>query len=541
MAMLGLVFMYHRLHRVAMLVLAIGFGVQAARMIAANPDGFRRFTRRTTGWMAVLVVAIGVGVTGSMWWKERRLISALPSAQDGAPNVLLIILDTVRAASLGLYGYDRPTSPALDRFAMRGIIFDNAIATAPWTLPSHGSMFTGRFPHEMSADWQVPLDETYPTLAEVLAERGYLTAGFVANTFYGSYEHGLDRGFAHYEDYTVGLGQMLNSSSLGFLIFAGRPGFSANFFRGIIGNFEFLGRKKADDITGDVLSWLDENEDRPFFAFVNYFDAHWPYTPPAEFRRQFGVTERPLGLGRNARRRTGIDEAELRREDKPSSYDKNAYDAAIASQDRELGELFDELERRRFLDNTLVIITSDHGEQLGEHGLFAHGNSLYMPLIHVPLVISFPGRVPEGRRVARFATLRSLPATVLDLVRARDEQRIPGTSLAAMWSDPAARGDPLLSEVRKGINTARHVPVTKGDMKSLIESAHHYIRNGDGREELYDLTTDPAELTDLAPAEQARPALLRSRTMVQELTQPRSASGGRGGEAEPVLGARGAP
>ena len=125
----------------------------------------------------------------------------LPSGDP--PNVLLIVLDTVRADRLSLYGYRRPTSPTLERLAKRGIRFDEARATAPWTLPSHASMFTGRWPHELDVNWHTPLGTKFPTLAEYLGSRGYATAGFVANVHYCSYEFGLDRGFTHYEDYVL--------------------------------------------------------------------------------------------------------------------------------------------------------------------------------------------------------------------------------------------------------------------------------------------------------------------------------------------------
>src|SRR5262249_1413595 len=133
----------------------------------------------------------------------RSSLGRRPAPPRGAKNVLLIVLDTVRAQSLSLYGYSRDTTPNLRRIAARGVRFDQALSTAPWTAPSHASMFTGRWPHELSIGWSRPLDATHPTLAEFLSARGYKTAGFVANTTYCSYETGLDRGFARYDDYDV--------------------------------------------------------------------------------------------------------------------------------------------------------------------------------------------------------------------------------------------------------------------------------------------------------------------------------------------------
>src|SRR6202040_2713559 len=169
------------------------------------------------------------------------------------------------------------------RLAKTGVRFEHVISTAPWTLPSHASMFTGRYPHELSVQWHAPLDSTYPTLAEVLAARGYLTAGFVANTVYCSSESGLNRGFAHYEDFTVSAKQILPNSSLVEKIAdhdtVRRIGFSE----------ESFGRKTAERINSDVLNWLAHKDpQRPFFAFLNYFDAHAPYAPPKPFDSQFG-------------------------------------------------------------------------------------------------------------------------------------------------------------------------------------------------------------------------------------------------------------
>src|SRR5262249_713646 len=137
------------------------------------------------------------------WVKERRE-ARRPRPPADSPNVLLIVMDTVRADHVSLYGYNRPTTPKLDQLAKWGVRFENVRATAPWTLPSHASMFTGRLPHELGVEWKAPLRAKFTTLAEYLGSHGYATAGFAANTLFCSYDTGLDRGFAHYEDYVLG-------------------------------------------------------------------------------------------------------------------------------------------------------------------------------------------------------------------------------------------------------------------------------------------------------------------------------------------------
>ncbi len=515
LSVLGVLFMFPRLHRFAMIVLAAGAGVQMTRMVEAHRAGFIRLVRRSVGVLAGVVVALAILVTGGLHLGERRALAALPSAPDAAPNVLVIILDTVRAASLGLYGYDRPTTPNLEQIAERGVVFDRALSPSPWTLPAHGTLFTGRYPHELTANWKTPLDDTYPTLAELLAERGYETAGFVANSFYTTYEHGLDRGFVHYEDYIVSLGQILNSASLGTLVFAGRPGYSNNLFRRVLDNYEYFGRKKADRLSNDFLDWVGDGRPRPFFAFLNYIDAHAPFTPPAEYAARFGVRgPRPL-LHRITNDKSTLTEEERAAGD----YDRNRYDASIAFLDHELGRMFDELERRGVLDNTLVIVTSDHGEHLGEMGIYAHANSLYMELLHVPLLIAFPGRVPSGGdRIGQPVSLRSIPATILDLTGAPDERRIPGESLAGLWQPGGASpSDPLVAAVRKGINVREDLPIARGDLHALTHAELHYIRNPDGSEELYDISQAMTQDSVLAPAAGAEALLVPVRARLDSL------------------------
>src|SRR5262249_45638238 len=144
-----------------------------------------------------ILAAVPWGIDRIKEWREAMR----PLPAPGSPNVLLIVLDTVGADHLSLYGYQRPTSPTIDELAPRGIRFDRAQATSSWTLPSHASMFTGRWPHELSVGWLTPLDGTHPTLAAFLGARGYATAGFVANTTYCASDSGLGLGFAAYHDY----------------------------------------------------------------------------------------------------------------------------------------------------------------------------------------------------------------------------------------------------------------------------------------------------------------------------------------------------
>lgn len=179
--------------------------------------------------------------------------------------------------------------------------------------------------------------------------------------------------------------------------------------------------------------------------------------------------------------------------------EKAMYEAAITYLDSELGKLFNELERRQLINNTIVIITADHGEQLGEHGLFGHLNSLYLPLIHVPLLIVSPSLVPTDFQVHDAVSLRDIPATVMELLGKQQQSVFPGSSLSRFWrAAPVKQKDPILSELNPGYVERDWYPVASGGMKSLISENYHYVKLGNGAEELYDFVNDPSELTNLA-------------------------------------------
>ena len=203
------------------------------------------------------------------------------------------------------------------------------------------------------------------------------------------------------------------------------------------------------------------------------------------------------------------------------------YDDSISHLDRRLGILLDELSRRGVLDDTLVIVASDHGEHLGDHRLFFHGCSLYRQLVGVPLVIVDPKAVPAGRVVVEPASLRDIPVTVVDLLGLEGDSPFPGRSLARLWDANARAGappaEPLLIETGKppGLINQGREPVAKGPMKSLIAEGKHYIRSADGHEELYLLGSDPEEQNNLAGYPFASEILRRFRTLLAAMLEGR--------------------
>jgi arylsulfatase A-like enzyme len=468
----GLLKYLPRVGNLAFLLVALGIGVRGSAIVMGRREAFHTGIRRLALTLPIILLVCAAVAFAWTPLRERWMRRNLPAASAQAPNVLLLVLDTVRALRLSLYGYDRATSPALERWARSSTVFEQALATSSWTLPSHAGMFTGRYPHELNAGFRTALDDRWPTLAEVLARRGYQTAGFSANKEYVSYQTGLTRGFARFEDFRVSPGQILLSSSLGRYLAWKR------WFQRMTGYFNIYGRKDAARVSDDFLSWLNRGSTgRPFFAFINFYDAHDPYFAPPPFDRRFTsdtLPYRPPGwlmLKRAAR-------------------ELEAHEGTLAYLDLEVDRLLTELESRGLLENTLVIITSDHGEQFGEHDLMSHGNSLYHPVLDVPLILRLPGKVPPNLRVRAPVTLRDLPATVLDLVGVPATE-IPGVSWAPLWHPDAAApgtGSPLLSALSW----------PNGDIAyALRVGDYEYIDWFQKKEELYDLRRDPGETRNL--------------------------------------------
>jgi arylsulfatase A-like enzyme len=372
-------------------------------------------------------------------------------------------------------------------------VFDRAISAAPWTLPSHASLFTGRAASALSTSWETGLDTRKPTLAELFAKRGYRTGGFVGNLLYTIRESGLQRGFSHYEDFTLTWRDILWSATL----MQTRPMRELVRQRNPRGALRALatldlqlprepeqGRKWAPSILDDFLRWEVRDGGRPYFAFINLFDAHEPFPPPEPWASRFSQTPRV----------------------------RDWYDGGIAFMDHELGRLFAELRRRGSLDNTLVIITADHGEQFGENGWTGHGNSLYIPSLHVPLVMRWPGKVPAGRRVASLTSLRDLGATIVAMTGGTE--RFPGEVLTTVHSDSAHVERAALSEVEPG--PWKNMPRKIIAQRSIVSGDFHYLRNIDGTEELYHLRADPTEQKNLVGDAAMRDTLEAKRSQLAE-------------------------
>jgi arylsulfatase A-like enzyme len=343
----------------------------------------------------------------------------------------------------------------------------------------------------------------------VLRLRGYHTVGFAGNLLYTSYESGLTSGFIEYHDYPLTLRQLflhvpLLQTNLVQLLFRSR---SLGAVREALRGLDFRAKVPANEyvsagaITDAFLSWQTRHTAHPFFAFLNYFDAHGPYRSPPGFQGRF-TTGDPA---------------------------RDHYDAAIAYLDAELDRLFQTLRQRGVLGRTVVVVTSDHGELFGEHRLRGHANGLFLPLLEVPLLIAYPPRVPSGVRVDRVVSLQDIPATVLELSSAEAPAALPGTSLARAWAPlpPAGPAAAALSRVIQGRDVGPFAPNAHTWLESVIDDNHHYIRSGLGAEELYAWRTDSLEQFNLAGTPQAGDALHRLRSALEAARVSRTSTLGR--------------
>ncbi len=506
----SILLLFQRIHPLSQLVLALGVGSVSGAWVARDRARAKRwFSRVAVAGILALAIAGSLG-GGRLSASIASEGSTAASTATSRPNIILLILDTVRASSLSLYGYTRPTTPVLDALARESTVFDAAFSTAPWTAPSHASMMTGLWASQAGADYVNPMYDSLTTVAQVLDRLGYRTGGFMANAGYAGYQLGIARGFAHYEDFPFSWWQALWSTTLSqtgsarLLLEAIRDGGRWKIKQAILHpDLRTTTVRKAEpqtaaDIATHFFEWRDRvvagdgtkpTASAPYFAMLNFFDAHAPYRSPDGFNDRFGKGRRKLDL----------------------------YDGAIAYEDSIIGSIVERLRARGDLDRTVLIVTADHGEQFGEHKLNGHGNSLYLPLIHVPLLVHAPKRAPAGIRVAAIVSLRDIAATLVDLAGG-EEGAIPGTSLAHAWrNDDLSKLSPVLAEAAEAVNPTKSNLTRTGPIRAMLDSAGHFIHYNNGREQLFDWRRDTSELADLAAADSASVRIAGYRARISAL------------------------
>lgn len=446
------------------------------------------------------------------------------------PNLLLIILDTMRRDRLSLYGGSRTTSPNLDAFAHGATVYDRAVSAAQWTVPSHASMFTGIYP---SAHGLTEADKALagriPTVAEQLQNAGYHTVGFCNNPLVGVLNHGLTRGFESFYNYAGGAINRPFERSLGAPVDA-----LVRQWREIARTFgnQFAKREwmfrfslhplltplwtriinykgSSSDSISDLIGYFEQQraggQEKPIFAFLNLMGTHLPYRPPQTALKQIAPDldkqAYPFVAQFNADAARWASPADQPVEDWQQRALEAFYDAEIYAQDLELGRLFRYLKQSGATKDTLIIIAADHGEGHGDHGYFGHSFLVNQELVHVPLIVSSPDGVNVGKRISDNLSTRRIYHTLLDAAgvcpdeplalwntttegnTAYSEAFPPQTFLSVMrYRNPALIDALNLTQVRRAVyHEASKLTLVGGEIDAL-----------------YDLTNDPHEVNNLA-------------------------------------------
>ena len=418
-----------------------------------------------------LIGALGCSPTGEGGQED-------PAPQR--PNVVLIVLDTTRADVLSAYGYPKTTSPALDALAAEGALFEQAMTTDFWTLPAHASLLTGEYPriHQATAETN-HLPGRVTTLAEYLRRAGYRTRAYVSNAWIGN-DRGFGQGFESYIE-----------------TWKSNPGAPDDY------RFDVAGVRGAEEWIRQVAG-RGEN----FFLFLNLNSAHMPYSPDVESLFGLSPEPRPIDRTRVLRKVKGMWDYlggtyTLNAEDFEILED--LYSAEVFMVDALVGQLVDALRDKGLLDETLVIVTADHGENLGEHGMVDHLLSMYDTTIRVPLIARHPSTFAAGSRRDELVSLVDIVPTVLDITGLGDRHpEIAVRSLARPGRPPhefvIAENDRPMNGIELMKKNFPDFDTSSIDhrMRMLRTERHKLIWWDDGRIEVYDLESDPQELEDLS-------------------------------------------
>lgn len=389
-------------------------------------------------------------------------------ASPKRPNILFVTLDTTRVDHLSCYGYNRETTPNTDRVAEEGHKFIRAVSTSSWTLPAHASIFTGTYPSRHGARFapkdamaNAPLhvnrlDDQFPTLAEILNENGYATAGIGGGPWFHQ-RFGLGRGFTFYDD------------------------------PAIEGGAQWMSRT-AKEVNEIAIDWLRNNRKHPFFLFINYFDPHTPYTAPKPFSEKFGA---PQGITDAFDVATKLMTAGEKLTDAELESLLLAYDNEIAYADHFLGKLLEEMKALDVYDSSIIIITSDHGEYFGEHDLLTHSVMVYEEVARIPLIIRFPESLDEEMPVDNYVQLTDLMPTILNKLAIPVPSNVQGGVIGNLEH-------PIIVE------SFQHFDYTKmygnrfdNDWRALYRDNFKYIWTQNSDPQLFDLSTDPHEQSDI--------------------------------------------
>jgi len=437
------------------------------------------------------------------------------------PNIILITMDTVRADHLSCYGYQRLTTPNLDRLSKEAILYRNAYAASSWTLSSHASIFTGMYPSKHGAHFKSDFNRTTElsiedhstpalpvlskitqsicklsnkniTLTELLSQNGYQTVGIIGGPFCSS-SYGIAQGFDYYNENFFSYNKNISYYFLYQVIEVFYP------LKDIIIKYGYSNIKRiASHLNQFAFGWLEENSSKPFFLFINYFDAHRPYIPPPPYDEYFSKTSPDIIL----KYATKLDKNYINAEDKFVSniisgtqklnpeereFLVSRYDGGIRYLDYHLGLLIERLKAINSYDNTLIIVTADHGEAFGEHNLLDHCRTLYDELVRVPLIIKYPSNYKQAGVIEKRVSLVDLFPTILSMLDLPIPANIDGQPL------PKSQHFIIAEWNMRGFDSKKY----RRDLKAIYKGKEKYIWASNSLHELYNLEKDPGETTNL--------------------------------------------
>lgn len=449
-------------------------------------------------------------LSGIYRFYDARLLSYKASSSD-LPNVILISLDTLSAKHVGCYGYSKNTTPSLDDFSKQGILFKNAYSVSRWTLPSHMSILTSLYPsvHKVR-DNDLVLDEQWITIAEILRNYGYYTGAFVDGgpmSYIGA-KHGFSKGFDFYNHYPDDL-YIIDKFEKLFIW-----GKFARFYR-YVNNPTPYCDMHAENITQIVISWLKHrHKKKHFFLFLHYYDIHsdfniLPYEAPFDYIKNSEAIDYILNskMLEGATEKLTLFSQKLRDGDiKKSDFDEKEiealitlYDAGISYTDHHIGILLNVLNKLNLSDNTIVIITADHGEEFLEHHQFLH-SQFYNEVIKVPLIMIWPEKLPQDREVEFCVRSIDIAPTILDLIGIPPPEQFQGASLLPFIFEADADNKLICYGGNDSENYAHDAQYIIDNNKKLIlksEKRANYAHNKGKKIEFYDLNGNPNEISDL--------------------------------------------
>jgi choline-sulfatase len=420
----------------------------------------------------------GMGISRARGLTAAMLLLAScrpnPDQRQGATslrrvNVILVTIDTLRADRLGCYGYRPIETPNLDRLAQKGAVFENAVAQAPLTAPSHASMMTGLYPtkHKVRDTGGFVLPSSFPTIATILQQEGWDTAAFVGAAVLKR-RFGLNRGFDVYDDEMPAADPSQPSGE--------------------------AAQRRAGDVVDRATRWLDGQSGKPFLLWVHVYDPHLPYDPPSPFREK---------------------------------YAGRPYDGEVAYTDQQLGRLFDAIAKKAPPEKTIIAVLSDHGEGLSEHGEYAHGVFLYDTTLRIPLILAGPG-VPAGVRVKQQARTIDLLPTLLDLLGGKASTEVQGVSLSPAIKGKEVAGSSYIETLfpklnmgwaeLRGIRTNRwkYIRAPRPELYDLIQDPSESTNiAGDRPAEVKDLETQLSAMEGSGASEKIQPTAEDQRTVQQ--------------------------